>query len=195
MENTMNESPRRRGRPPSSDIEMGAGLQPRANSVESATEESSTARAARRAAELRGHAGGFEDGVDEFFVDPRMIPEGWSYEWKRHLLLGAEDPSYNVSLAREGWEPVPVNRCPMHRMMMPMNWTGAYIERKGQILMERPTEIVEEVRAMDRRNARDQVRAKEAQLSGTPEGTFTREDSRVRPNINKGWEAIPVPKT
>jgi hypothetical protein len=124
-----------------------------------------------------------------------MVPEGWSYEWKRHLLLGAEDPSYNVSLAREGWEPVPVNRDNMHRAMMPMNWTGAYIERKGQILMERPTEIVEEIRAMDRRRARDQVRAKEAQLSGTPEGTFTREDARVRPNINKGWEAMPVPKT
>jgi hypothetical protein len=124
-----------------------------------------------------------------------MVPEGWSYEWKRHLLLGAEDPSYNVSLAREGWEPVPVNRDNMHRAMMPMNWTGAYIERKGQILMERPTEIVEEIRAMDRRRARDQVRAKEAQLSGTPEGTLTREDARVRPNINKGWEAMPVPKT
>ena len=195
MENTMNESPRRRGRPPSSDVEMEAGLRPRMDAVDGAKEESSAARAARRAAELRGHAGGLEDGVDEFYVDPRMVPEGWSYEWKRHLLLGAEDPSYNVSLAREGWEPVPVNRDNMHRAMMPMNWTGAYIERKGQILMERPTEIVEEIRAMDRRRARDQVRAKEAQLSGTPEGTFTREDARVRPNINKGWEAMPVPKT
>jgi len=195
MENTMNESPRRRGRPPSSDVEMEAGLRPRMDAVDGAKEESSAARAARRAAELRGHAGGLEDGVDEFYVDPRMVPEGWSYEWKRHLLLGAEDPSYNVSLAREGWEPVPVNRDNMHRAMMPMNWTGAYIERKGQILMERPTEIVEEIRAMDRRRARDQVRAKEAQLSGTPEGTLTREDARVRPNINKGWEAMPVPKT
>jgi hypothetical protein len=134
-----------------------------------------------------------DEGVDDFYIDPGMVPEGWTYEWKRHLLLGAEDPSYNVALARAGWEPVPVNRDAAHRAMMPMNWSGAYIERKGQILMERPTEIVEEARAIERRKARDQVRAKEAQLAGTPDGTMTRDHPQAKPQIKKGWSALEVP--
>ena len=77
--------------------------------------------------------------------------------------------------------------------MMPMNWSGVHIERKGQILMERPTEIVNEARNLEKKKARDQVRAKEAQLAGTPDGTMTRDHDRVRPSIKKGWESLPVP--
>jgi hypothetical protein len=193
MENSIDDSPRRRGRPPMG-LEPAVNPLPREEMRDSMREEDSLSSAARRAAELRGHAGGVQDDVDEFYVDPDMIPEGWTYEWKRHLLLGAEDPSYNVSLARAGWEPVNVDRDAKHRAMMPMNWTGAYIERKGMMLMRLPTEIVQENKAFERRKARDQVRAKEAQLSGTPEGTLSRDDPRVRPSINKGWEAMPVPK-
>jgi len=196
MENFNEDAPRRRSRP-AGGLEGGLGGIPREEMREPMREEAASedprARAARRAAELRGHNISMDEGVDEFFVDPEMVPEGWTYEWKRHLLLGAEDPSYNVALARAGWEPVPLNRDAKHRAMMPMNWTGAYIERKGQILMERPTEIVEEARSIERRKARDQVRAKEAQLAGTPDGTMTRDHDRVKPNIKKGWEALPVP--
>jgi len=196
MENYNEDAPRRRSRPVGG-LEGGLGGIPREEMREPMREEAAPedprARAARRAAELRGHNISMDEGVDEFFVDPEMVPEGWTYEWKRHLLMGAEDPSYNVALARAGWEPVPLNRDAKHRAMMPMNWTGAYIERKGQILMERPTEIVEEARSIERRKARDQVRAKEAQLAGTPDGTMTRDHDRVKPNIKKGWEALPVP--
>ena len=45
---------------------------------------------------------------------------------------------------------------------------------------------------LQQRRARDQVRAKEAQLAGTPEGTLTRDDPRVAPKIKKGYEPIPV---
>ena len=193
MENEMKDAPRRRGLRPIS-VEEGTTSLPREPMREPKMEESSAARAARRSAELRGHNISMDEGSDEFFVDPEIIPEGWTYEWKRHLLLGAEDPSYNVSLARAGWEPVPLDRDAKHRAMMPMNWTGGYIERKGQILMERPTEIVEEARSIEKRRARDQVRAKEAQLAGTPEGTLTRDHDRVKPQIKKGWESVPVPQ-
>src|ERR1700744_5880580 len=64
-------------------------------------------RAARRAEEILAHRGNMDEGDDEFFIDQRAIPDGWSYEWKRHTILGAEDPSYQVHLARGGWEPVP----------------------------------------------------------------------------------------
>jgi hypothetical protein len=192
MENELNESSRRRSRPPLG-LEGAISSIPREDMREPVREDDPLARAAKRVAELRGHLGTLDEGTDEFFVDPSIIPEGWSYEWKRHLLLGAEDPSYNVSLAREGWEPVPVARDSKHRAMMPMNWTGSHIERKGLILMERPAEIVEEVRAAERRKARDQVRAKEAQLSGTPDGTLTRDHPSARPQIKKGWESLPIP--
>ena len=192
MEDNANEGSRRRGRPPMG-LEAAVSSIPREEMREPVREEDALSRAARRTAELRGHLGAMDEGTDEFFVDPNMVPEGWTYEWKRYLLLGAEDPSYNVSLAREGWEAVPVSRDSRHRAMMPLNWQGSHIERKGLILMERPTEIVEEVRAAERRKARDQVRAKEAQLSGTPDGTLTRDHPQARPQIKKGWESLPVP--
>lgn len=154
-------------------------------------EESPAERAKRRAAEIRGHLNGIDEGTDEFYIDPSMIPDGWSYEWKRRLLLGAEDPSHNVALYRMGWEPVPLTR---HPEMMPRDWKGETIERKGMILMERPLELVEEARAIERRKAVNQVRDKEAQIAGTPDGTLTRDHAQARPSIKKGYEPIPIPK-
>jgi len=152
-------------------------------------EEDPRDRAARRAAEIRNHLGSIDEGVDEFMLPE--APAGWSYEWKRKLLLGAEDPSYQVHLTRLGWEPVPVSR---HPEMMPQGGSYNTIERKGMILMERPTELVEEARDIEKRRAINQVRSKEAQLAGTPEGTMTRDHAKVRPTVKKGYEAMPIPK-
>lgn len=156
--------------------------------------ESSLDRARRRAAELRGHMGEIEDGLDEFHIPPDMIPDGWTYEWKRHTVFNQEDPAYNVQLAREGWEPVPVNRCPIHRSMMPVNWAKHTIERKGMVLMERPAEITADYRNRDIRRAKFQVMQKEQQLSSTPDGTLTRDDPRVSPKIKKSYEPIAIPE-
>src|ERR1700744_3183776 len=132
------------------------------------TQEDPRARAARRALELREHMGGnMDDGVDKFYIDPRVIPDGWSYEWKRQSILGKEDPSYQVSLAHRGWEAVPRTR---HPEMMPDNYRGETIEREGQILMERPKEITDEVVSIEKRKAREQVSSKEQQLNGAPAG-------------------------
>lgn len=148
------------------------------------------ARAAKRAAELRSHLGELDEGTDEFYVDSNVIPDGWTYEWKRHTVYGQEDPSYQVALARAGWTPVPSSR---HPEMMPAGTQHEIIMRKGLILMECPTEIVMERHAIDLRNARNQVRHKEAQIAGTPDGTMTRNHAQARPKINKSFEAIPVP--
>jgi len=148
-------------------------------------------RAKKRAAELRAHLGDLDEGTDDFYVDPESIPDGWTYEWKRHTVYGQEDPAYQVQLAREGWAPVPSSR---HPAMMPAGSTDEVISRKGCILMECPTEIVMERRSLELRKARDQVRHKEAQLAGTPEGTMTRDHALVKPNIKKGYEPIPVPE-
>jgi len=153
-------------------------------------EDDSRARAAQRAKELRGH-GEIIDAADDFYVDMDIIPEGWTYEWKRHTVYGQEDPAYQIQLARAGWTPVPASR---HPFMMPHDSSSETILRKGMILMECPTEIVEERRRADYMAARQQVRHKEAQLAGTPEGTMTRDHAQARPKINKSYEAMPIPE-
>src|ERR1700677_1920439 len=155
-------------------------------------EEDPRTRAARRALELREHMGGsMDDGVDKFYIDPRIIPDGWSYEWKRHTLLGKEDPSYQVALAQKGWEAVPRTR---HPFMMPDGHQGETIEREGQILMERPKEITDEVVSHDKRKAREQVRGKEEQLGMAPAGQFERDGHpQTKPTIKKTYESIPIP--
>ena len=102
------------------------------------------ARAAQRAKELRSHHGDMADGTDDFYVDTDRIPDGWTYEWKRHSTYGVEDPAYQIQLARAGWTAVPASR---HAEMMPYGTGHEVILRKGMILMECPTEIIEERRA------------------------------------------------
>jgi hypothetical protein len=197
MSDMLNQSPRRRGRRPvdaSEPVEAVDNAVPRGDMRETMRDDDPRARAARRAAEIRGHRGDMDEGTDEFHIDQDMVPEGWTYEWKRRLLLGQEDPSHMVALYRDGWEPVPLNRDSRHRAMMPRNWGENTIERKGMILMERPTELTDEVRQMQLRAARKQVRDKEAQIAGTPDGTMTRDHKDARPVIKKSFEAMPVPK-
>jgi hypothetical protein len=149
-------------------------------------DEDPRAAAAKRAAEIRGHLGSLDDGTDEF-VAP-SAPDGWTYEWKRKTILGPEDPAHQVHLARTGWEPVETSR---HPEMMPGQGSHPVIERKGMILMQRPSVITEEVRQIELSRARSQVRTKEEQLSGTPEGGLGhREHAQVRPKIGKSFEAI-----
>ncbi len=155
-------------------------------------EEDPRARAARRALELREQGSSDDDGVDKFYVDPKIIPDGWSYEWKTFTVLGKENPSYQVAMAHKGWEAVPRAR---HPHLMPINHQGETIERDGMILMERPLEITQEARARDLRVARAQVRGKEEQLGGAPAGTFER-DNKGQPlaNVKKTFEHIPIPE-
>jgi hypothetical protein len=171
---------------------VGAALASATSPPPPSAQEDPRARAARRAAELREHMGGFQDdGEDKFYINPRIIPDGWSYEWKRHLLLGKADPSYEVSLAHKGWEAVPRSR---HPEMMPDSDRGETIERDGQILMERPLEITNEAKARELAKARGQVREKEIQLGAAPAGQFER-NNKTEPlvKINKSYEAIPIP--
>lgn len=152
--------------------------------------ESPRDRAARRAAEIRGHLGGENDGTDEFFIPSDMIPDGWSYEWKRETVMGQEDPAYQVALARQGWEPVPASR---HPEMMPKDWNQEAIKRKGLILCERPQEISHAARMKEQRQARQQLQIKKQQLNEAPAGTFERSDPRVRANVKTSYEPMPIP--
>lgn len=148
------------------------------------------ARAARRAAEIRGHLGDQGDGADEFFIAADNIPPGWDYEWKRETVMGQEDPAYQVAIAHAGWEPVPASR---HPEMMPKGWSQETIKRKGLILCERPKEISDAARQRELRNARNQLQIKKQQLNEAPQGQFERSDPRVRAKIKTSYEPMPVP--
>lgn len=150
------------------------------------------ARAAARTAQLRDHLGDLDEGVDKFYVPPEDVPDGWEYEWKRLSVYGKEDPGYQVQTARTGWEAVPVSRHPNY---MPASGGHKIIERDGLILMERPKEISDEVRRIERRKANAQMRQKEEQLNATPEGHLPRdEDPRTRAVLKKTYEHVPIPK-
>lgn len=148
-------------------------------------------RAKQRAAEILEHIGSLDEGTDEFYIDPTSIPEGWSYEWKSHSVMGQVDPAYQVALARRGWEPVPASR---HPHMMPAGSTDKVIIRKGAMLMERPVEITDRIKELENRKARDQVRIKEQSLSSSPDGQFER-NNKDQPlaKVKKSWAPIPVP--
>lgn len=148
-------------------------------------------RAALRAAELRDHLGDTETSSSQFDVSAEHIPDGWTYNWKRMSVYEWEDKNNIINVRRDGWDPVPSSR---HPEMMPKGDTSGYIIRDGMMLMECPTEIVHERQRHELKKARDQVRFKEAQLSGTPEGTMTRDHAKVKPQIKKSFEAMPIPE-
>lgn len=190
-ENAPEMTEKKRGRPAKvvEDMRADPVTERREEMRGSQREEDPRARAERRAAEIRQHLkGDTSEGADRFYIDPQMVPDGWSYEWKRKTLWGKEDPAHDVELARQGWEPVPASRHP--KMMPKGNWQT--IERDGMILMERPKVLTEDIHAANLRKARMQVKAKEAQLNQAPDGTFERDDPRVKPSIKKSFEAIPI---
>jgi hypothetical protein len=156
--------------------------------------DDSLARAKARAAELRSEGTYDEDQGDKFYIDPAIIPPGWSYEWRVHSVFGKVDTSYQIELAQKGWQPVPASR---HPQLMPAGYGGGTIDREGQVLMERPLEITEEAKARERGKARKQMRDKEEQLAGAPPGTFDRDNKGNKlVTIKKEFAHIPmsVPK-
>lgn len=212
MENTAENSPRRRGRPPKTvlkkpveaskpSVEPKIAVEAEADPVQEPVRpqmrpilrnEDPRAAAARRAAEIRGHLGDMDDGTDRFTA-PRP-PDGWTYEWKRRSVLGAEDHDHINKLEREGWSYVPVDMDEEHRSMMPRNWKGNNIERDGMVLMMRPSVITEEVRQIKYRRAKGQVMSKEQQLNAAPDGHFERSNKdKSLATVKKAFEPINVP--
>ena len=195
MEEMQNSAPKRtlsRFRKPSEPVnEVAFDAPSRAPERPEMVTDDPRARAAKRAAELRGHLGSLDEGTDDFYIPPHYIPDAWSYEWKRKLTMGQEDPAYQVSIARKGWEPVPASR---HPSMMPDGNKYQIIERKGMILMERPLEITEEAQRAERRRAQLQVRQKEEQLNAAPQGQFERNNKDAPlARVKKGYSPIAIP--
>jgi hypothetical protein len=128
---------------------------------------------------------------DDFYINKDIQPDGWNYEWRRTSVAGKEDAFYQADLARKGWRPVPAAR---HPELMPLGWKGANIEKKGQILMEWPTILVERAKRRENKDARDAVDTAEQRLYATPAGSLSRDDYNelVPPNkrgVKKTFES------
>ena len=180
---------KRRGRPRKVDPETVETVSIRQPMRAEMREPDPRSAAAKRAQEILENIGQADEGQDDFRTP--KAPDGWTYEWKRNTLFNQEDPAYMTSLLRTGWEPVPAKR---HPEMMPIGAMKS-IERKGMILMERPSTITDRARQIELQRARNQVRQKEAQLSSAPDGQFDRSnkgDSLVK--VRRSVEPMVIPK-
>ena len=110
------------------------------------------------------------------------IPEGSSYEWKRHSVNGLEDPFYIASMREQGWEPVDPRR---HPTWVPPGYDKPHIIKGGQILMERPIELTNEARAEAKMLATKQIVEAEQRLGMTPKDTLTRDHAGAKPRVVK----------
>lgn len=91
---------------------------------------------------------------DMFAFDRSIIPDGWDYQWKVKTVKNWEWTEHQVTLAANGWEPVPADR--HDGVFMPRGFKGN-IERGGQILMERDIRLTQRARAMEKNQANDQL--------------------------------------
>lgn len=126
--------------------------------------------------------------ADKYHIDASEIPAGSSYEWKTVTVYGKSDPSYNVMMREQGWEPVDGSR---HPNMVAEDHKGPII-RDGMMLMERPIELTLEAQAEDRDNAMQMVQIKKQQLGETPEGTLPREAPNLRNYNRTTYESLPI---
>lgn len=121
-----------------------------------------------------------------FDIPKKLIPRGYTVEWKMVSVLGKEaDPSYGVELEEQGWVPATIEQFPD---LMPKNYQGKSIIRKGMMLMIRPKELTEEARQEDLSEAREQVKDKLIQLGKADKGEFKRKIQK----LGRSYERPPV---
>jgi hypothetical protein len=122
--------------------------------------------------------------VDPFYVDPRIIPPGFSYEWKRRDVFGQPDETHWIEMRENHWKPVPASR---HPELAGQN--ASIIERKGTVLCERPTYLSDEAQMEDLQKALAPVQHMEEIMYGTKPGELTRDHPSVRklPGVRQQW--------
>jgi hypothetical protein len=95
--------------------------------------------------------------ANRYDIDLSLKPAGMDYAWKRANLMGMEDTENLVNSEANGWNPVPAERHP--EITGSRHYKNAEIKIGGLVLYERPKEISEEARELDRFAADQQVAA------------------------------------
>lgn len=112
---------------------------------------------------------------DPFYVDPRVIPQGMSYEWKRQSIFGQPDNEHWIGLRENHWKPVPAERHPELAVA-----GESVIKRGGTVLCERPKYLTEEAALEDIGEGLKPVQHMEEVMFGTKPGEMTRNHPSVR---------------
>lgn len=113
--------------------------------------------------------------TDPFYIDPRLIKPGWSYEWKRESVHGQPSTEHMINMRENHWKPVPADR---HPQLAAAGET--VIRRGGTVLMERPKYLTEEAQMEDIQAALNPVQQLEEVMFGTKQGEMTRDHPSVR---------------
>lgn len=131
------------------------------------------------------------DEVDEFFVDPLDIPDGFIVEWKRYSTMGKIDSQHHVGLEKDGWEYAQPKDFPS---VVGRNHKEPTIIIKDLVLMIRPKELNEEARLEERQKSQNQVRSKLEEIGLSKPGELQRTDSAGRnlAKVKTSYERIPV---
>lgn len=108
---------------------------------------------------------------DIFHIDPALIPDGMSWEWKRKTVFGQEDKIHMVGLRENHWEPVQVTEANRH--LVGEGQTGA-IERQGMILMQRPKYLTEDAHQEALQASIAQRQGQRQSVAQTPAGSAPR---------------------
>ncbi len=139
-----------------------------------------------------------EETGDRFHVPPELIPDGWKYQWERLTYLGKVDARHQANLAMNRWVPVPLSRHPEFGSDSSIidgqkmgklgkeTWTwDECIVRDGMILMERPIEIDDYVRSVQKQKADQQVLQQVARNKMAPEGTLAGVNRQRNATLNR----------
>ena len=138
------------------------------------------------------------DTPDKLRIDPSKIPPGMSAQWVTDSILGKPMPQHRAVFEKGGWTPVHQDDFDgqFDGMFMPKGVDGE-IKLEGMTLMMRPKELTDRAKALDRRNAREQVSVKEQALRGGDINTSldSQHPSAINTNrINKSVERISIPE-
>lgn len=156
--------------------ERSASVKPEVEALARQVSDRKTARDTGRIV-IRTAENRFDIPLDE-------IPEGMDYGWKVKTVNGQEAKEAMINWRLNGWTPVPAGRHPGFSGE-PADST-AQIERGGQILCERPVELSQQSRDMDRAKAKDQVQSQMDRLAGRARQT---QSTRVT-KVSRSWEPI-----
>ncbi len=131
------------------------------------------------------------DYVDELYIDPREVPDGYSVEWKRFSIHGKIDDEHHLGLEMDGWEYAQPKDFPSR---CGKNHKGEVVKHKDLVLMIRPKELSEEARQEDRKNAQSQVKTKLQEIGLSGQGEAPRVDGYGRPmaKVNVSYDKISV---
>ena len=121
---------------------------------------------------------------DPLHFDPRIVPPGFSYEWKCDDVMGQPNTTHMIELRENHWKVVPASRHPE------LAYHGATeIRRPGLVLMERPKYLTEEAQMEELNEALRPVQQMEQIMYGTKPGEMTRDHPSVRklPGVRQQW--------